>query len=187
MDRRIARTRDSLCDALLDLMIEKGYEAITVQDLIDRANVGRSTFYSHFDNKDQLLAENIDNLKRFLMQRCANGNTAATPSRPLHFRFCLEMLLHAQGNKRIYRAVAGNYSGRTVVDQMKMMLAELVKEEVEHHKKVLSASNLPLPVVVEFVVNTFMTLLTWWMEQPTPCSAGEVDEMFHKLVLNGIR
>jgi AcrR family transcriptional regulator len=67
-DRRVQRTRTMLFDALLDLIIEKGYEAITVQDIIDRANVGRSTFYSHFSDKEQLLLGNIDQLRESLKQ-----------------------------------------------------------------------------------------------------------------------
>ena len=52
-DRRVQRTRKLLQDALMALILEKGYEAVTIQDIIDRANVGRSTFYAHFLDKQQ--------------------------------------------------------------------------------------------------------------------------------------
>src|SRR5690349_10072505 len=61
-DRRIQRTRQLLLDALSTLILEKGYEAITVQDLIDRANLGRSTFYSHFQDKEDLLLKGVESL-----------------------------------------------------------------------------------------------------------------------------
>src|SRR6186713_2598586 len=54
-DRRVSRTRRALKEALTDLILEKGYEAVTVQHVIDRADVGRSTFYAHFLDKDDLL------------------------------------------------------------------------------------------------------------------------------------
>ena len=54
-DRRVGKTRKALKEALTDLILEKGYEAVTVQDVIDRADVGRSTFYAHFVDKDDLL------------------------------------------------------------------------------------------------------------------------------------
>ncbi|MCP4222921.1 MAG: helix-turn-helix transcriptional regulator, partial [Actinomycetia bacterium] len=53
-DRRVRRTKQRLHEALMSLIVEKGYDKITVQDLIDRADVGRSTFYAHFETKDDL-------------------------------------------------------------------------------------------------------------------------------------
>lgn len=66
VDRRIQKTKKYLAEALLQLIGEKGYDAVTVQDIIDRADVGRSTFYSHYENKEQLLVGNI-NFQRELM------------------------------------------------------------------------------------------------------------------------
>src|SRR5215471_7724311 len=73
VDRRIQRTRDVLHQALISLMIEKGYEVITVQDIIDRANVGRSTFYAHYVGKQDLLLSGLKNLSKNLLahQRAA--------------------------------------------------------------------------------------------------------------------
>jgi len=59
-DRRTQKTKKFLAEALMALIIEKGYDAVTIQDIIDRANVGRSTFYSHYESKDQLLIGNIN-------------------------------------------------------------------------------------------------------------------------------
>src|SRR6202012_5392571 len=59
MDRRVRRTRDLLHRALLDLIAEKGYPHITVQDILDRADVGRSTFYTHYRDKEDLLRSGI--------------------------------------------------------------------------------------------------------------------------------
>jgi AcrR family transcriptional regulator len=185
VDRRIVRTRELLFDALLDLMIEKGYEAITVQDLIDHANIGRSTFYTHFKDKDQLLAENILNL-RDLLKRQGIEDKSADQTDSMRFVFSLGMLRHVHSHKRIYKAVAGKQSGIRVVYHMKNMLSNFVEEELENHHALHTIENIPRRIVVEFIVNTFMTLLTWWMENNMPCSADEVDEIFHKLVLGGI-
>jgi AcrR family transcriptional regulator len=63
IDRRVERTRRSLLNALNELILEKGYEKVTVQDVIDRANVGRSTFYAHFEDKDQLLLSGFEPIR----------------------------------------------------------------------------------------------------------------------------
>ena len=59
-DRRTQKTKKYLAAALVELIMEKGYDTITIQDIIDRANVGRSTFYSHYESKEQLLVGNIN-------------------------------------------------------------------------------------------------------------------------------
>src|SRR3974377_1993543 len=53
-DRRVERTRELLQKALMELISERGYDAITIQDIVDRAKVGRTTFYLHYNNKDEL-------------------------------------------------------------------------------------------------------------------------------------
>src|SRR6516164_5384579 len=68
MDRRIQRTHQVLHQALISLIVEKGYEVITVQDIIDRANVGRSTFYTHYVGKQDLLRAGLKHLKEHLLK-----------------------------------------------------------------------------------------------------------------------
>ena len=67
-DRRVQKTRKLLQDALIELVAEKGYEAVSIQELLDRANVGRSTFYAHFQGKDQLLHSILDRLDELFGQ-----------------------------------------------------------------------------------------------------------------------
>src|SRR5205809_7879580 len=77
-DRRVQRTRQLLQDALISMMIAKGYETTTVQDILDRANVGRATFYAHFADKETLLNSRLADLRSFLgaRQRQAPGSPA---------------------------------------------------------------------------------------------------------------
>lgn len=187
-DRRIQRTRILLSEALIDLIIEKGYEAITIQDIIDRANVGRSTFYFHFQDKEQLLIGNFAQLRDFIKEQI-ELNAEKTPKAPqeqLRFEFSLAMLQHVQGHKRAYRAVAHKQSGIVVMYHMKRMMADLVREEVDKFSSKADAA-IPPEVAVEHIVNTFFTLLGWWMEQSPQGPAEKIDELFHKLTLSGLR
>ena len=69
MDRRVQRTRKLLREALMELILEEGYDAISIQDITDKANLGRATFYLHFKDKDELLLEVMDEfIKDFLAQ-----------------------------------------------------------------------------------------------------------------------
>jgi hypothetical protein len=69
IDRRVARTRAMLQKAHISLILEKGYEAITVEDICEVANVGRSTFYAHYTSKDDLRRSGLENLRRLLVDR----------------------------------------------------------------------------------------------------------------------
>lgn len=183
-DRRIQRTRSLLHEALLDLMIEKGYEAITIQDIIDRANVGRSTFYAHFEDKEQLLLSSISQLSEFLKEQ--RQSRSSNSSGEFGFGFSLAMLQHVQSHNRIYQATVGKKRGAVIQYHIQHMLAELVHEEIDDFFTDSVVTHIPKDIVVDFVVNTFLTLLTWWMDGNVPCSAKEVDRMFHTLTMSGI-
>jgi AcrR family transcriptional regulator len=100
-DRRVRRTRALLHQALIELILEKGYGRITVQDILDRADVGRSTFYSHYRDKDTLLLDGgMDHLRTMIADAAAGAPVAPTPLHPARVIFRL-----ADGNRRLYRAL----------------------------------------------------------------------------------
>src|SRR6266516_4765255 len=98
-DRRVQRTRQLLQDALISMMIEQGYEATTVQDIIDRANVGRATFYAHFADKETLLTSRLEDLRNFLGERQRQA--------PGGLHFSLAMLEHARSHLPVWPAFVG--------------------------------------------------------------------------------
>src|SRR3954464_2396083 len=79
-DRRSQRTRALLNQSLLELMMEKRYDKITVQDIIDRANVGRSTFYAHFYDKEDLLISQFEQVLDFFIQNLERDESTVAPS-----------------------------------------------------------------------------------------------------------
>ena len=87
-DRRVQRTRDALGDALIDLMQERPFESITVQDILDRAGVGRSTFYTHFRDKNDLFLSDVEDflelMSNLLISRGDQSNRVAPLAELLH-------------------------------------------------------------------------------------------------------
>ena len=104
-DRRIGKTRKALKEALTDLILERGYEAVTVQEVISRADVGRSTFYAHFVDKDALLMAILADLE---MPGLDPGSWK--PDDPA-FGWTLALFRHFGSGKRLFKAVAGDESG----------------------------------------------------------------------------
>jgi AcrR family transcriptional regulator len=184
-DRRIQRTRALLLSALLDLIVERGYEDVTVQDIVDRANVGRSTFYKHFLDKRELLLSGVDGLQALLsQQRAAQDWPAAVNQRLLGFS--LPLFQHVQSNFRFCRALLGPRSGAIVEPHVQRILADLVREELAACVRAGAVLAVPLDVVVQYTVSAFLGLLRWWMDQPAPCAAEEIDRQFRTLSIPAI-
>jgi len=183
-DRRVRRTRQQLLDALMDLILEKGYEAVTVQEIIDKADVGRSTFYAHFLDKQQLLLSGFDQLRAFLLEQQLAALAGPGARRPLGFSRAL--FDHAESNYRTFKATLGKQSGAIVQEQMQRILGDLVRKELTALVASHGPSRVPLEVVVQYTVSAFLGLIAWWLDQKMPYSAEEMDQTFRSLTLPGI-
>jgi AcrR family transcriptional regulator len=176
MDRRIARTRRALHDALMSLVLRKGYEAITIQDILDEADVGRSTFYSHYAGKDELLRDGFRALRTELG---AAQDRKSSGSGPLGFS--LALFEHASHYRRTYRALVGSKGSTIVLHEIRRVLTDLVRRE----SSARSEGRLPADLRVRFAVGALLTVLTWWLEKSPGLAPKEVDAMFHELVTGG--
>lgn len=177
-DRRVRRTRFALAHALMTLIIEKGYDAVTVQDIIDRADVGRSTFYAHFRHKDDLLQFNIGNLRSWL--------TAAShderPKRP--FAFSLPLLQHVEGQHELYRALTSRRGGAAVLQWFSEMATELVRDDLRDQPL---PPHVPLDEVAAFIAGGFLALMTAWLEGGSTRRPEQVDAAFHHMAAHALR
>lgn len=176
-DRRVERTQRTLHAALIAEILVKGYDAVTVQDIIDRADVGRSTFYSHFADKEALLVSGIGNLRGFLASH-------RDPDRSL--AFTTAMFAHVEGHRDLGRATFGRKSGAAVQEHMARMFTALVKDDLAARVPPRRALPIPLDALVEYVVGAFLALLAWWLDRRTRLSAAAIDAHFRALVMPGV-
>lgn len=183
MDRRAARTRRSLHRALMSLILRKNYADITVQNIIDEADIGRSTFYAHYTGKEDLLRTGFEVLRAELagVQRTAQAKDEG--SRPEPFGFSLAMFEHAAGYADIYRALVGGRGGLVAINEIRRVLSDLVKAELSG---IRDDRELAQELRIRFVVDTFLTVLTWWLERKPSLKPHEVDAMFRGLAFDGI-
>lgn len=173
-DRRSVRTRDALREALLVLILERGWDAIAVQDLCERANIGRSTFYTHYPNKDALLVGSLDELRAVLRQSAKAGRRDGPSG---DFGFALGLIEHAHEQRRLFRALVGRRSGYVVQQRFKEMVIKLVGEELPAS----DAPGLPRAAVQRWIAGAFVELLGWWVEQRSLLPPAELAAMFEAL------
>jgi AcrR family transcriptional regulator len=180
-DRRIARTRQLLLGSLIELILEKGYETITVQDIIDRANVGRSTFYSHFQDKEHLLLSGSEKLHGVF----EDFRSQSSPERS-NWDFSLALFRHAEEQRPAFKALLGKQVGTVVLDRMRESLEMFL---AEHFQRVWPGKDSPVPldVFVQYLVSALLGLLTWWLDRDISCGAEQMNTYFQRLTEPAIR
>lgn len=183
IDRRAARTRKALHQALLSLMLSKGYDDVSVRDIIDEADIGRSTFYAHYTGKEDLLRSGFQMLRSELKeaQAAARAKDVGAAEEPL--RFSTAMFEHAARYTGHFRTLVGGRGGVVAENEIRQILSELVREELSAK---LDDSAISREFVVQFVVSSFLTTLTWWLERRPGLPPAQVDSTFRLLALGGI-
>lgn len=176
-DRRVRRTRQLLTHALLALLRERRYDDITVQDILDRANVGRSTFYTHFYDKDDLLLSGFERLRELF---------GAQPALPASECFSLAFFRHTAQHQAEYHAMVGSRGGEQVLRQVQQFLAARLAERMT---PLLPAAP-PAPELYELAlahsISTLFALMVWWFECAQPARPEQMRELYQSLVLPGL-
>jgi AcrR family transcriptional regulator len=186
IDRRVVRTRKTLHHALISLILKKDYEAITIEEICDAANVGRSTFYAHYTSKDDLHQSGIENLRRVLAEgrKVALANAADVQGRSLSFIGTL--FEHAHDHKDLFCALAGRRGGAVALAAIRRIISDAVREELAMTGNDSSADTIPREFIVQYVVGACMAVLTWWLDKGAKLPADRIDAMFRRLAIEGI-
>ena len=185
IDRRVARTRAMLHEALLSLIAEKRYETITVEEICERANTARSTFYAHYTDKDDLMRCGFKTLRETILGRHNAVSARGHPENP-GVAFSLAMFEHARDHAHLHRTLVGSRGGSIALDSVRRVLCEVVRAEFAAHGRRFSKDGLPREGVVQFVVGACMAVVTWWLEGGAKLSPSQIDAMFQRLVTKGI-
>lgn len=179
-DRRVKRTHEALLNALLELIVEKGYERTSVQDVLERADVGRATFYAHFYNKKDLLLGGMT-VFQLEVEPAAPGQAVRMPDVTRLFR-------HAASQRRLYLAMRGS---------------EALDASLDIAREDLNASFLKLlgglsangsngtdaRFTAAFLTGALLSLIIWWLDENLPESAETMNRWFRELgdrLLSGV-
>jgi AcrR family transcriptional regulator len=183
-DRRVRRTRESLHKALISLALEKHYDSITVQEVLDRADVGRSTFYTHFQSMEELLISGMQELRTTLSSALENQRKSAK-RRENVIAFSRAMFDHAYGYRNVYFALLNTGAWPIVRQQLQEVLEELIRREckAEIAKLKTANSDVPVDLFVHYLTSAFFAVLIWWMDRRSRLTPSQIDDVFRSLVL----
>lgn len=170
-DRRIRRTQERLHRALVSLIVETGYGNITVQQLIDCADVGRSTFYSHYASKDELLVSLLTHLVSDIEDNIGERADTALSS--------LGVFRHVADHHELFRSLIGD-GGIDIVETAAVeMLTDWARSSLE--RTVSRRSDVPADVHAAFLARSLVSLVAWWLDHKMPYTPEAMARYFDAL------
>ncbi len=187
-DRRVQRTRDLLQKALIELINERGYDAITIQEIVDRANVGRTTFYEHYNSKDDLLMSCHEAIvsqfqSGLLYPHPLSREELLSPEAPPGMISAYRHLEEARA--RLYPIFQGR-DGPLILRRIR----DLSAQEIEANLRAAFAgadSILPLDVLATYLAGAQIALMQWWLEKRQPHTSETLAQALHHLQRAAIR
>jgi AcrR family transcriptional regulator len=193
-DRRVTRTRRLLREALFSLILEKGFDAVTIEEITQRADLGRTTFYLHYRDKEDLLMESIGELVEDLISqmshlpperwRLEDGSFSHMPSPAITLPF-----QHVTKNANLYRIILRGEGSYTVSRRLRAIIVQACETMIQVllKKEQLAALNpqAPMEIILNFLAGAWLGLVTWWLENDMPYTEEEMALMFQKLILYG--
>jgi AcrR family transcriptional regulator len=182
----VQKTRQVLYEAFDALIVEKNFDAIAVRELLERANVGRSTFYTHYRGKEELLDGRIHDV---IGARGAPPPAAGPDRHERILAFSLPILEHIERHRRtVKRAV--NHRGQAVLhEHLRRVIAGTIDGAlpVDRQGRRELADGMPRELLVQYLSSTFVLVLTWWLESGSRLTASAADAQFRALALPVLR
>jgi len=182
LDARTRRTRMLLGDAFLRLIMEKPIEDITVQEVLDRAGVGRSTFYLHFRDKNDLLLSQWERFGEHMSTVLIVNKEKSLRVAPV-----AEMFAHVDQQRKLYCILRDAGRLNDFFDLAQDYFARGIEQRLIDSGRLAKVSKPELVARANALAGSLLSLLRWWMDRIDKEPAAKMDEMFHRMVWNGLR
>jgi AcrR family transcriptional regulator len=181
-DERVLRSRQRLGMALIELMCDKPFDEVTVQEILDRASVGRSTFYLHFSDKSDLLLTQLETFLETMSTSLINRQDPSHRVVPVG-----EMFAHIAAQIQIYRALADAGRLHDFFDLAQGHFSRGIARRLALSKRLPPISQTELNARAAALAGSLLSLFRWWLEHGTKESPAVMDDLFHRMVWNGFR
>jgi len=176
LDRRAQRTRELLGQALTELMAERSYDSITVQDITERANVGRTTFYTHFTSKlDLYLHAHFEAVAR-LGQDSLTMDQLLAPDPPEYFVKFLELIAQDRSTQL---SLGLSQDVLMIARAMRQHVAEIIERCLRERFQEQS-SQVPFTLVANYLGGAQVELVSWWLESHSRLTPQELAGFYQR-------
>ncbi len=180
-DRRVRRTRVLLHRALFELIMEQGYDNTTVQDILDRADVGRSTFYNHYPTKDELLLSGVDDLCAAIHDSTEapaddDHQSLLGPLRPV--------FVHVESHEPLFHAMLGDRASSLAHRTGRRILAETIA--IHLRDRLAGDDQVQFDLTVAYLVDSVIGVIFWWRQNHPELPAEQVFRRFESLASRGL-
>ncbi|WP_321470923.1 TetR/AcrR family transcriptional regulator [uncultured Paludibaculum sp.] len=186
-DRRVQRTQQLLEAALLSLIKRKEFDTISVQEIIDEANVGRATFYAHYDNKEDLLESGFNGLLADLQQRQDAARSSGSSINERLFAFSHHLLAHADEHRGAFPSMVSKRGGALIQHLLRHVIVRVVRDDVKAMARTGGTDQMPEDAVVQFIAGGLFGLMMWWLGAKRCPSVEEMGELFRRLALPSVK
>ncbi len=180
-DARVKRTRDALGDALVALMQEKPFDTITVQDVLDRAHVSRSTFYTHYSDKDDLLMSDAEDFFEALSMALSQHGDKSDRVFPVQ-----EFFAHLSDVQPFYKALVKSGKFQENMELARGHFARGIERRLTELPRARALPANELQALAFTHAGALLSLLTWWLDHGMRETPAEMDQLFHRMVWNGV-
>jgi AcrR family transcriptional regulator len=195
-DRRIRRTRHSLRTALLELIKEKDYDDVSIEEITERANVGRATFYLHYKDKEDLLLEEFSEMANekvqvlleipfstWLQSEDTVGTKGKKPVPPL-----LILFEHIYENSELYYILLKSEKSGRIIERIRKISTEAIATFVEAKTKtdpIPFLFRVPIEFFAAFFSGALLSTIDWWLEEGMHHTPREMTHLFQDLFIQG--
>lgn len=181
-DRRVEKTKRALRLAMSELIEEKSYSEITVQNIVDRADVARSSFYAHFRDKDDLVLSGFREIGINATEDLFMGSDkwGGYPN------FAIVLFRGAEQWKSMAKAFLSSDGATVASHYMRNMLVIQAREWLRA-SSANKVSALEQEAIVHYLANGLLGMMIWWVQNDFPCSAEELSETFNTLAVKGLQ
>lgn len=176
-DRRIKRTQQLLAKALIALTLEKGYEAVTIRDITERADVGYATFFRHYQSKDALLRDVSDVVLADL-----NSLLPGSPRVDAE-AVGVPLFRYVQEHANIIHVLLQSRGTSSLVPH----IIELTSQDLLNENTPLEGSIVPAEIAAYHLINSSIALIQWWLEHDMPYTPERMGAIFHVLIIQPTR